>query len=207
MRILRAASAGFTFIALAGVAGALLMPVIQGTPLLRSEQAQAAVTPVRAAIPAAETQQGAPRTELAAALASAPNYAQSIRIDRSGAPLQCAIYARNRTGISLSGDARNWWPQAQGRYRRSHTPEAGAVMVMDGTASGHVAVVARVISSREILIDHANWMGSGEIITGALAVDASPNNDWTQVRVWHPPTNALGLRPYPVYGFVHPGAV
>jgi hypothetical protein len=128
------------------------------------------------------------------------------RIVRDGAPLQCAIYARQRTNISLSGAARVWWDQAASRYRRSHKPEAGAVMAMGGTPSGHVAVVSRVVNAREILIDHANWMGGGEIILGAVAYDVSGANDWTQVRVWHPPTNSLGLRPYPVQGFIHPGA-
>lgn len=125
-------------------------------------------------------------------------------VDRSGPPLQCAIYARQRTGLALTGLAREWWPQAEGRYRRSHTPAVGAVIVMGGTSSGHVAVVTRVINSRQILVDHANWLNTGEIITGALMQDASQANDWSAVRVWHPPTNTLGLTPYPVFGFVHP---
>jgi hypothetical protein len=155
----------------------------------------AAVTPASATAPAA-----APMgTSDVVLVTTAPP-----RIVRDGAPLQCAIYARQRTNISLSGAARVWWDQAATRYRRSHKPEAGAVMAMGGTPSGHVAVVSRVVNAREILIDHANWMGGGEIILGAAAYDVSPANDWTQVRVWHPPTNSLGLRPYPVQGFIHP---
>lgn len=124
-----------------------------------------------------------------------------------GQGLQCAIYARQRTGVALSGAARLWWDQAADRYQRTHTPQAGAIMAMGGTSSGHVAVVARVISAREILLDHANWNNQGEIQLGALAVDVSEANDWSAVRVWHVPTNQLGLRPYPVMGFIIPGEV
>jgi hypothetical protein len=46
--------------------------------------------------------------------------------------------------------------------------------------------------------------GRGEIITGALVEDASANNDWSQVRVWNVQTSSMGLRPYPVFGFVGP---
>jgi hypothetical protein len=129
----------------------------------------------------------------------------TLVVDRSGAPVQCAIYARQRTGLALSGRAENWWAQAEGRYRRSHEPEAGAVFIMGGTARGHIAVVAEVLNRREILIDHANWLGAGEVVRGALVRDVSEANDWSAVRVWHPPTNALGLRTYSGIGFIHPG--
>jgi len=128
-------------------------------------------------------------------------------VDRSGAPLQCAIYARQRTGLELSGDARNWWPQAEGRYHRAATPSVGSVIVMGGTEAGHVAVVTQVLNSKQIVVDHANWLGGGEIITGALVEDASEAGDWSAVRVWNVETNSVGLRSYPVYGFVGPNAV
>ena len=75
---------------------------------------------------------------------------------------------------------------------------------MGGTSAGHVAVVAQVLNAREALVDHANWMNTGEIVRGALVRDVSAANDWSAVRVWHPPTNSLGLRVYPAFGFVHP---
>jgi hypothetical protein len=128
----------------------------------------------------------------------------TLVVDRSGAPVQCAIYARRRTGLALSGRADDWWVQAEGRYRRSHAPEAGAVLIMGGTARGHIAVVADVLNRREILVDHANWLGAGEIVRGALVRDVSEANDWSQVRVWHPPTRALGMRTYSGIGFIHP---
>jgi surface antigen len=128
-------------------------------------------------------------------------------VDRTGAPLQCAIYARQRTGLELSGDARNWWPQSEGRYRRSATPSVGSVIVMGGTDAGHVAVVTQVLSDSQIVVDHANWLGGGEIITGALVEDASDAGDWSAARVWNVDTDSMGLRAYPVYGFVGPNAI
>ncbi|MEJ0060841.1 MAG: CHAP domain-containing protein [Terricaulis sp.] len=125
-------------------------------------------------------------------------------VDRSGTPVQCAIYARRRTGLALSGRAADWWTQAEGVYRRSHEPEAGAVFIMGGTARGHIAVVAEVLNRREILVDHANWLGAGEVVRGALVKDVSEANDWSAVRVWHPPTNSLGMRTYSGVGFIHP---
>ncbi|MBL8548571.1 MAG: CHAP domain-containing protein [Hyphomonadaceae bacterium] len=212
----------FSFACLAALFGFVIAPRYfgGGTPALQTSAAEAA-TPQQAAPAsvAASTASPVAFADAAAAVTPAsladpgPNgdfaviaLANGMRIDRSGTPLQCAIYARDRTGVSLAGEARTWWPQAEGRYQRTHFPQVGAVMAMLGTSAGHVAVVARVISRREILIDHANWMSTGEIITGAPAVDVSPNNDWSQVRVWHPPTNSLGLRPYPVQGFIIPNA-
>jgi hypothetical protein len=73
--------------------------------------------------------------------------------------------------------------------------------------SGHVAVVERVISPREVLIHHANWGGPGirrgSIMRGVSVIDTSPNNDWTQVRVQVGHSAENYGRPYPVYGFIH----
>jgi hypothetical protein len=123
-------------------------------------------------------------------------------VSTAGPPLQCVPYARERSGVALFGDARTWWTQAQGRYRRSHAPAEGTVIVLGGTEAGHVGVVARILNARQILIDHANWQGRGEIIFGALVEDASPANDWSAVRVWNVQARALGRRAYPVFGFV-----
>lgn len=123
-------------------------------------------------------------------------------VDRAGPKLQCAIYARQRTGFALTGVAADWWRQAEGRYARAQVPAEGAALLMAGTARGHIAVVTRVLGPREILIDHANWLGGGEITLGARVVDVSEAGDWSKVRVWHPPTDTLGVRVYPVLGFI-----
>lgn len=201
----RTLSALLTFAALAAVVGVVVAPDLRP----RTVSAEAAITPAapvatKTASPPAATSTPAPAAPIIASVTPANVTAV---VDRSGPALQCAIYARQRTGLSLTGAARNWWPQAEGRYRRSASPTAGSVIVMGGTSAGHVAVVTRVIDSRQIVVDHANWLGGGEIITGALVQDASAANDWSQVRVWNVQTNSMGLRPYPVFGFVGPDTV
>ncbi|MGD0864082.1 MAG: CHAP domain-containing protein [Rhizomicrobium sp.] len=98
------------------------------------------------------------------------------RIETPGSPLQCVPYARQRSGINLFGDAGTWWDQAAGHFSRNSTPVLGAVMVLTGYAGpgrGHVAVVSRMVSDREIRIDHANWLDDGAIFLDDPVVDVS----------------------------------
>jgi surface antigen len=199
----RTLSALLTFAALAAIGVIVVQPNLRP----RTETAAATAPAVAEAPAAAPAPASTPSPQVVPVSTNPAPAGVTAIVDRSGAPLQCAIYARQRTGISLTGAARNWWPQAEGRYRRSHTPSVGSVIVLDGTSAGHVAVVTRVIGARQIVVDHANWLGGGEIITGALVEDASAANDWSQVRVWNVQTNSMGLRPYPVFGFVGPGTV
>lgn len=121
--------------------------------------------------------------------------------------LQCAPYARQISGIELYGNAHSWWGQADGRYERGHTPRAGAVLAFAASRSmpvGHVAMVSKVISDREVLLTHANWSYRGGIERNVRAIDVSPNNDWTDVRVWYGPIGNLGLRSNPAKGFIYP---
>ena len=121
--------------------------------------------------------------------------------------LTCVPYAERITGIVLSGDAYRWWAEAEGRYVRSHRPDIGALLVFRPTAAmplGHVAVVTAVLSSRRILVEHANWLPH-RITRDQPVVDVSADNDWSRVRVWYPPIDALGTSEYPVYGFIVPG--
>jgi|CXWL01.1.fsa_nt_gi hypothetical protein len=196
------AGAIFAFLALAATALAFVATL--SPSLLPRTQVAEAAAPRLAADATVATPAAAPPPALTPQRDGSSPIAL---VDRSGAPLQCALYARQRSGVQLTGDARTWWAQAEGRYQRAATPSAGAVIVMDGTSAGHVGVVARVINQRQIVIDHANWLGDGEIITGALVEDASPANDWSQVRVWNVETNSMGIRPYPVLGFVLPDAL
>lgn len=125
--------------------------------------------------------------------------------------LSCVPYARARSGLALRGDAWQWWEAAATRYERSRAPQAGSVLVLMRTARlpmGHVAVVSRVVSDREIQVDHANWASGGAGTCGRvsrdqLVADISPGNDWSVVRVWYPPSGALGTAAFPAYGFVH----
>lgn len=118
----------------------------------------------------------------------------------------CVLYARSVTGVSLDGNAGAWWAHAEGRYQRGQEPAVGAVLVFKPTGhmrSGHVAVVARVVNRREILVDQANWI-RGRVAKNMSVVDASPNNDWSSVRVIELQSNTHG-RENPTYGFIYPG--
>ena len=117
----------------------------------------------------------------------------------------CVLYARSVTGVALDGNAGAWWSRAEGRYARGHEPSTGAVLVFRPSGHmrvGHVAVVSRVVSKREILVDQANWV-RGRVVTGMSVVDASPNNDWTSVRVIELGSRTHG-RENPTYGFIYP---
>ncbi|MBX9884333.1 MAG: CHAP domain-containing protein [Novosphingobium sp.] len=123
------------------------------------------------------------------------------------ARLQCVAYARQVSDVQLSGNARDWWGNAEGRYERGHAPEVGAVLAFAGTRAmpaGHVAVVSKLVDDRHILIDHANWSRPGMVERGVMAVDVSAAGDWSEVRVWYAPTRALGLRPSAARGFIYP---
>ena len=132
------------------------------------------------------------------------------RIVEGALPLQCVPFARSASGIELYGDASTWWTQADGRYPKSQTPAVGSVLVMRGYSDplrGHVAVVAAVVSEREILVDQANWLNQGEISLSVPVLDVSPNNDWSEVRVWYIPDSHWGGRIYQADGFIHPFAL
>lgn len=126
------------------------------------------------------------------------------------AALQCVPYARQASGVVLTGNAWQWWGAADGRYERGSRPQPGAVLVFKRTPLmryGHVAVVDRIVSSREIRIHHANWgwdqRTRGRVMHDVAVRDVSPANDWTQVRVWHAPSGTFGARVNPTYGFIY----
>jgi surface antigen len=125
-------------------------------------------------------------------------------------PVQCVPYAREVSGINLMGNAHHWWNAADAhRYPKGKTPGAGAVLVLKNTGKlryGHLAVVTRVLSNRDIEVTHSNWGSSHQsrkIIYNAMRVkDVSPNNDWSRVRFWDYPSKSFGF-PYDAYGFIY----
>jgi surface antigen len=117
--------------------------------------------------------------------------------------LWCVPFARAVTGVDIRGNAKTWWAQAKDRYARGQEPQVGAVMAFASSRAmpmGHVAVVSKVVSDREILIDHANWERN-RITEDALVVDVSEKGDWSRVKV----ANAGGTlgRVNPVNGFIY----
>lgn len=122
--------------------------------------------------------------------------------------LQCVPFAREVSGIDIRGNAWTWWGQAAGRYERGGEPKVGAVMSFKRTSRnpyGHVAMVSKIVSDREVLLTHANWSRRGGIERNVRAVDVSVAGDWSEVRVWFAPTGGLGTSTYPVNGFIYPG--
>lgn len=122
-------------------------------------------------------------------------------------PLQCVPYARELSGIALRGDAWSWWGKAKGLYARGAAPRPGAVLVLSKGRRlrlGHLAVVAEVRNSREIVVHQANWLNGGRIHRYTPVRDVSENNDWSVVRVWYTPGRVYGAHAYPTSGFIYP---
>jgi surface antigen len=120
--------------------------------------------------------------------------------------LECVPYARVTSGIRIYGDAYTWWGQARGRYATGNRPRVGAVMAVrpfNNSRLGHVATVSRLVDSRTILLSHANWSIPGGIERNVTALDVSPANDWSQVRIWYAPSRGLGTTHWPVAGFIY----
>lgn len=127
--------------------------------------------------------------------------------------LECVPYARAQSGVQIYGDAWTWWDKAEGTYQRGNRPQKGAVLAFQPSGNmrlGHVAAVSRVVDSRTVLLSHANWSPidgrRGQIERDVRAVDVSPANDWSQVRVWYAPLGDLGTTAWPTHGFIYPKA-
>jgi hypothetical protein len=122
--------------------------------------------------------------------------------------ISCVPFARGDSGISVAGNAWQWWENAAGVYERGRVPEAGSVLTFRPNGRmrlGHVAVVSHVINPREVQVEHANWAGTG--MRGGVArnipvVDVSEANDWTAVRVGLGRSGEFGSV-YPTYGFIY----
>jgi surface antigen len=126
----------------------------------------------------------------------------------AGGGISCVPFARNASGISVGGNAWQWWDNAAGVYARGGIPESGSVLAFRSNGRmrlGHVAVVSKVINPREIEVEHANWWSAG--MYGGVArnipvVDVSAANDWTAVRVGIGGNAQFGSV-YPTYGFIY----
>jgi hypothetical protein len=131
--------------------------------------------------------------------------ADTPAIIKPGRHIYCVEFARLVSGIAIFGDAKTWWEKARSSYAQAANPTPGAVMVFDGRkkmARGHVAVVKRVVSNREVLVDHANWGRDGKIYINAPVIDVSANNDWSRVKVWNTLAGTMGTSVYSLKGFI-----
>ncbi|AOR76806.1 CHAP domain-containing protein [Novosphingobium resinovorum] len=130
----------------------------------------------------------------------------AVSVPNTPGHLECVPYARTTSGIQLYGDAWTWWGQAKGRYATGGSPRVGAVMAIkpfNNSKLGHVATVSRIVDARTVLLSHANWSVPGEIERNVTALDVSPNNDWSEVRIWYGPSRNLGNTHWPVSGFIY----
>ena len=134
----------------------------------------------------------------------------TLHVDKLPPPTQCALFAREFTGIRIRGDAWTWWDKAAGLYPRSDQPKADTILVFRSTPQlplGHVGIVKRVVGPRQLLMTHANWGmddPTKRIVHDSTAViDVSPRNDWSAVRVWNAPAHAYG-KVYAAAGFIYP---
>jgi hypothetical protein len=122
------------------------------------------------------------------------------------APVECAPFARALTGVQLRGEAEDWWREAAGRYQRSTSPAVGSILVLGRSSrlpDGHVAVVSRVLSGRQVLVTQANWVHH-RVTADQPVIDVSAGNDWSVVRLWWPPSGQMGITDYAVRGFILP---
>ena len=126
--------------------------------------------------------------------------------DYVAAPVECAPFARALTGVALAGSGADWWWQAEGGYTRTEWPQVGSVLVFRRSGrlpSGHVAVVSRVLSRREIMVTQASWVRH-RVTEDQLVIDVSKVGDWSVVRVWWPASGQMGLTDYRTFGFIRP---
>ena len=144
---------------------------------------------------------------LLAACGSSQSPVDAGRYVGGAVSLECAPFARALTGLALGGDAADWWDRAEGRYARTNAPQVGGVLVLTRSSRlpyGHVAVVSHVLERRKILVTQANWVHH-RVTEDQAVIDVSPANDWTELRVFWPPSGQMGSGIYAAYGFVVPG--
>ena len=129
-------------------------------------------------------------------------------IQQSWGGISCVPFARAATGLDVKGNAHAWWDSAAGSYERGQRPEAGSVLNFRSTSRmrlGHVSVVARVVDSRTIEVDHANWAGpggsKGRVARGVPVIDVSEANDWSAVQVGLSGGGFGSV--YPTFGFIY----
>lgn len=134
-------------------------------------------------------------------------YEPNAVIADARARLQCVPFAREESGVEIYGNANTWWAQAADKIARVDAPVEGGVLVLHGYGGanrGHVAVITEIVSDRMIVVDHANWLNRGEITRNVPVRDVSEAGDWSEVQVWHIPTQQWGARTYRVQGVIVP---
>jgi hypothetical protein len=135
-----------------------------------------------------------------------------VTLSDASARIDDVAYVKSVTGMAIPGEAWSWWDGSNGRYARGHSPVPSAVLVFcqqQNLPAGHLAIVTKVLSSREVRISHADWASTwatrGRITGNVPVLDVSRANDWTQVRLWYSNSGTVD-EVYDAYGFVYGGA-
>ena len=135
-----------------------------------------------------------------------------VTLSDASARIDDVAYVKSVTGMAIPGEAWSWWDGSNGRYARGHRPMPSAVLVFrqqQNLPVGHLAIVTKVLSPREVRISHADWASTwatrGRITGNVPVLDVSRTNDWTQVRLWYANSGTVD-RVYDTYGFVYGGA-
>ena len=118
----------------------------------------------------------------------------------------CVRTVRSISDFDIRGDAWTWWNTAASQYERDQRPALGSVLVFKRSprlGRGHVSLVSQIVDRRTIEVDHS-WLDGRGLRRNMRVVDVSPRNDWSAVRVWHEPSDQLGMRVYTTYGFILP---
>lgn len=135
-----------------------------------------------------------------------------VTLSDESARIDDVAYVKSVTGMAIPGQAWSWWDGSNGRYPRGHNPVPSAVLVFrqqQNLPAGHLAIVTKVLSSREVRISHADWASTwatrGRITGNVPVLDVSRANDWTKVRLWYANSGTVD-QVYGTYGFVYGSA-
>jgi len=135
-----------------------------------------------------------------------------VTLSDESARIDDVAYVKSVTGMAIPGQAWSWWDGSNGRYPRGHSPVPSAVLVFrqqQNLPAGHLAIVTKVLSSREVRISHADWASTwatrGRITGNVPVLDVSRANDWTKVRLWYANSGTVD-QVYGTYGFVYGNA-
>lgn len=81
--------------------------------------------------------------------------------------IECAEFVRKESGFWIFSHAYGWKETARKfGYPIGDKPKQGAVLFFPrqpNAPGGHVVIAKKVVDSRKILVDHANWKRQGEI--------------------------------------------
>ena len=99
--------------------------------------------------------------------------------------IECAEFVRKESSFWIFSHAYGWKDAAKKfGYSIGNKPVLKSVLYFPrqlNAPDAHVVIVTKVIDSRKITIDHANWKRQGEIERDVVVEDISEKGNWSQV--------------------------